>query len=64
MYKAIKEKFEIINQAMLSKKVGITPEAMCRIINGKQNTSKTTAYCIVKSIHNEAEIEDYFIKEK
>ena len=64
MYKAIKEKFEVINQAMLSRKVGITPETMCRIINGKQNTSKTTAYCIVKSIHNEAEIEDYFIKEK
>lgn len=62
MYKANKEKFALINQRALARIVGMSFEAINRIINGKQVTSKTTAYCIVKSIHPEAEIEDYFEK--
>lgn len=62
MYTGIKEKFEMINQRAVADKVGITPSTLCRIINGKQTTNKTTAYCIVKAIHSEATIEEYFIK--
>ena len=62
MYKANKEKFALINQRALARTVGMSFEAINRIINGKQVTSKTTAYCIVKSIHPEAEIQDYFEK--
>jgi DNA-binding XRE family transcriptional regulator len=62
VYIAIKDKFTTINQRAVADIVGITPATLCRIINGKQATTKTTAYCIVKAIHNEAKIEEYFIK--
>lgn len=62
MYLGIKEKFSMINQRAVAEKVGITPATLCRIISGKQATTKTTAYCIVKAIHNEAQIEEYFIR--
>lgn len=62
MYYAIKEKFGIINQRAIAEKVGITPATLCRIIGGKHGTKKTTAYCIVKAIHSEATIEEYFRK--
>lgn len=62
MYIGIKEKFSMINQRAVAEKVGITPATLCRIIGGKQTTNKTTAYCIVKAIHNEAQIEEYFIR--
>ena len=64
MYKAIKEKFKIINQKEIANIVGITESTMSRIVNGKQTTNKTTAYCIVKAIHSEAEINEYFTKER
>lgn len=64
MYKAIKDKFKIINQKEVAKIVGITEATMSRIINGHQTTNKTTAYCIVKAIHSEAEIEEFFEKVK
>lgn len=62
MYIAITEKFKNINQKNISKIIGITEFTMSRIINKKQNTSKMTAYCIVKAIDENAEIQDYFIK--
>ena len=62
MYTAIKEKFDIINQAAIARKVGLTVETLNRIINGKQTTGKKSAYCIVKAIHEDAEIEEYFIR--
>ena len=64
MYKAIKEKFSFINQSAIARTIGLTPESMNRIVNGKQTTSKMTAYCIVKAIHEDAEIEEYFTKER
>ena len=64
MYKAIKEKFKRINQKEIANIVGITESTMSRIVNGKQTTNKTTAYCIVKAIHSEAEIDEYFTKER
>lgn len=62
MYKAIKEKFEVINQTKLSKIVGLELSTLNRIINGKQTTKKKTAYCIAKAICENAEIENYFIR--
>ena len=52
----------MINQRAVAERVGITPSTLCRIINGKQITTKKTAYCIVKAIHSEAQIEEYFIR--
>ena len=62
MYKAIKEKFNSIKQKDIARRVGITEETLSRIINGKQATKKTTAYCIAKAIDNNAEIEEYFVR--
>lgn len=65
MYIAITEKFAMIKQVAIARIVGITEQTMCRIVNQKQGCSKRTAYCIVKAIHPEAEIEEYFtIKRK
>ena len=62
MYKAIKDKFVIINQRELAKIVGINESTLSRIVNGHQTTKKITAYCIVKAISENAEIEEYFMK--
>lgn len=62
MYKAIKDKFDIINRRELAKIVGISECTLSRIINNRQTTSKTTAYCITKAISKDAEIEEFFIK--
>lgn len=62
MYKAIKEKFAVINQRELAKVVGLNECVLSRIINGHQTTKKTTAYCIVKAISKDAEIEEYFVR--
>jgi plasmid maintenance system antidote protein VapI len=64
MYKAITEKFNEIKQREIAEKVGITEFTLSRIINRKQTTNKTTAYCIVKMINKNAEILDYFEKLK
>ena len=63
MYLAKENKFDVINQRQVAKKVGINEATMCRIVRRKQRCSKMTAYCIVKAICELAEIEDYFEKE-
>lgn len=60
MYIAKTEQFKNIRQREIAKKVGITEETLSRVINRKQTTTKTTAFCIVKMIDGNAEIEDYF----
>lgn len=62
MYLAKKEMFKEVRQREIADIVGITEETLSRIINNKQLTKKTTAYCIVKTIDTNAEIEDYFVK--
>lgn len=54
----------IFNQSAIARKVGITVETINRIFNRKQGCSKMTAYCIVKTINENAEILDYFEKVK
>lgn len=59
MYK-IKNKIVFENQKEIAKQIGIAEETLCRILSGKQLTSKTTAYCIVKTYDINSEIEDFF----
>ena len=44
----------------MSTEIGVTSETLSRIMNNKQNTTKTTAFCITKSLNPNAEIKDYF----
>ena len=60
MYIAIKDKFNEVKQIYIANQIGISKETLNRIINKKQTTKKTTAYCIVKAIDHNAEIEEYF----
>ena len=63
VYLAIKEKFNGVNQREMARGIGLAPETICRIINGKQLTTKACAYCITKYLNSEAEIEEYFTRE-
>ena len=44
--------------------IGITQPCLSNILNGKVACRKVVAYCITKYLNQDAEIEDYFIKEK
>lgn len=44
--------------------VGISTVYLSNILNGKVQIKKAIAYCIVKTLDKEAEIEDYFISLK
>lgn len=48
------------NKVQMAKVVGLNPDTLRKIINGKQMCSKLTAYCITKFLNSEAEILDYF----
>lgn len=63
VYLAIKEKFNGVNQKEMARVIGLAKETICRVINGKQLTTKACAYCITKYLNGEAEIEEYFIRE-
>lgn len=45
-------------------KVGIAREFLTSILNGKRNCSKITAYCIVKVLYPNNEVDDFFINTK
>ncbi len=64
MYYFKKDIVNIFNQSAIAREVGLAIETINRIFNRKQGCSKTTAYCIVKIINENAEIEDYFEKIK
>lgn len=44
----------------IAKRIGITNYSLSRILNGKQKTKYTTAYCITKLYNPDKEVEDYF----
>lgn len=46
----------------IAEKIGITPQFLSQILNGKRTCSKTVAYCVVKCLDNEKEVEDYFLR--
>ena len=51
------------NKVQMAKIIGLNPDTLRRIINGKQRCSKLVAYCVTKFLDSEAEIENYFKKE-
>ena len=53
-----------VNQTKASKIIGITQPTLSNILNRKVLCRKVVAYCITKFINQNAEIEDYFIKER
>lgn len=54
---------EEYNKVKVAEKIGLHPDTLRKIINGKQECSKLVAYCITKYINSDAEVEDYFVKE-
>jgi len=48
------------NKVQVAKVIGLTPDTLRRVINGKQLCSKLVAYCITKFLNSEAEITEYF----
>lgn len=48
----------------IANKVGLSVTTIISILNAKVTTRKLTALCIIKSCNPEAEINEYFIKEK
>ena len=53
-----------INQTKASRIIGITQPTLSNILNRKKLCRKVVAYCITKFINQNAEIEDYFVKER
>lgn len=53
-----------INQTIASEVIGLSQPTLSNILNRKVACRKVTAYCIVKYIDDEANIEDYFEKVK
>lgn len=44
----------------VANKIGVTTPFLTSVLNGKRTCSKLVAYCIVKCLCQNAEIEDYF----
>ena len=55
-----KEVAKTYNKEQMAKVIGLNPDTLRRVINGKQECSKLVAYCVTKFLNYEAEIEDYF----
>lgn len=53
-----------INQTIASEVIGITQPCLSNILNRKVACRKVVAFCIVKYLDINAEIEDYFEKVK
>ena len=53
-----------INQTIASEVIGITQPCLSNILNRKVACRKVVAFCIVKYLDMDAEIEDYFEKVK
>ncbi len=53
-----------INQTIASEIIGLTQPTLSKILNGKVLCRKVVAFCITKYLDENAEIEDYFVKEK
>lgn len=62
MYR-INKKISFKNQKQTAELIGIAPETLSKILNGKVKTTKVLAYCITKCYDKDAEILDYFVYE-
>lgn len=56
-----KQVAKVYNKTKMAEMIGLAPPTLRRVVNGKQNCSKLVAYCITKTLNQDAEIEDYFI---
>ena len=45
----------------VANKIGVTSAFLTSVLNGNRTCSKPIAYCIVKCLCQNAEIEDYFV---
>lgn len=63
-YQELKLKYPRFRVGELAKKVGIKSCFMSLILNRRRTCSKMTAYCIVKAIDSELEIDDLFDRER
>lgn len=59
-----KEVAKTYNKEQMANVIGLSPDTVRRVINGKQECSKLVAYCITKFLNSEAEIEEYFIRKE
>ena len=59
-----KEVAKTYNKEQMANVIGLSPDTVRRVINGKQECSKLVAYCITKFLNYEAEIEEYFIRKE
>lgn len=59
-----KDVMKMYNKSKMAEYIGIAPATMLRIVNGKQDCSKLVAYCITKTLNQDAEIENYFERVK
>ena len=64
MYRFRKDVYCEINQTKASKVIGITQPTLSNILNRKVACRKVVAFCIVKYLDSNAEINDYFELEK
>lgn len=48
----------------VANKIGITRSYLNQILNCERETTKLTAYCLVKACDKDAEIDDYFIRKE
>lgn len=58
------KRIRFTSQRRTAEEIGIDEATLCRILLGKQATTKVTAYCITKCFNQDAEINDYFISKK
>ncbi len=54
---------EEYNKVKVANQIGLHPDTLRKVLNGKIVCSKLVAYCITKFINSNAEIEDYFKRE-
>lgn len=52
-----------INQTIAGEVIGLAQPTLSNILNRKVTCRKVVAYCITKYLDENAEIEDYFIRE-
>lgn len=55
-------KFGFGQNGKIAQQIGLSKEHLSRILNGKDSTKYTTAYCIVKLFNSSKEVKDYFIQ--
>lgn len=55
-------KFGFGQNEKIAQQIGLSKEHLSRILNGKDSTKYTTAYCIVKLYDSNKEVLDFFDK--